>query len=59
MSELSRREPLCGVQTELRQRVRKGDASAETSDWHGLPRPLVGHDLYEVGKALVDLSGLD
>lgn len=39
--------------------LRNGEASAETSDWHGLPRPLVGHDLYEVGKALVDLSGLD
>lgn len=24
-----------------------------------LPRPRVGHDLYEVGKALVDLSDLD
>lgn len=24
-----------------------------------LPSPLVGHDLYEVGKALVDLSDLD
>lgn len=24
-----------------------------------LPRPLVGHVLYEVGKALVDLSDLD
>lgn len=59
MSELSRREPLCGVQTELCRRVRKGEASVETSDWRGLPRPLVGHDLYEVGKALVDLSGLD
>lgn len=43
----------------LWQRVRKEEASAETSDWHGLPRPPVGHDLYEVGKALVDLSGLD
>lgn len=43
----------------LCRRLRKREGSAETSDWQGVLRPLVGHDLYEVGKALVDLSGLD